>query len=114
MERKPDDKLRGGEAMSLISRVNWQTIVGGIVAFITIVGGVWAANDYVAKQKDLDYLSMRLEQKIQADEVRQLQQEMWRIEDRYGTDVRKMPESIRCRYRDIKARLAVLYRRGGN
>ena len=77
-------------------------LIGIIISFCTLIGIVLATDKYVAKAKDLAITNLRLEQKITQDYNRDLQERIWKIEDRYGTDCAKMPESVRKIYRDMK------------
>jgi hypothetical protein len=64
-----------------------KTALAIVIGFISIIGSVAAYDARVAKQCDLEMLSSRLEQKIIADRIYQLQQRVWMLEDRFGGPV---------------------------
>jgi hypothetical protein len=61
-----------------------KTALAIVIGFISIIGSVAAYDARVAKQCDLELLANRLEQKIVADRIYQLQQRVWMLEDRFG------------------------------
>ena len=56
--------------------------LGIIVAFAAVVGIVLGALNYFAKASELQMVEMRLDQKIVADQVSQVQARIWTLEDR--------------------------------
>jgi hypothetical protein len=86
-----------------------KTILYIIGAFIAITGSVWGTTTYFAKASELEQLSMRLEQKIQADQIFYLQQRLWELYKYYGTeDCKSMPEPSKGECRVLKAKLKQL------
>ncbi|RLC88888.1 MAG: hypothetical protein DRJ03_01215 [Chloroflexi bacterium] len=79
--------------------------LGIIVAVITLtVFGVQYDNR-IAKAEDVNKaiqgLSTRLEQKIQEDKLDNIQERIWRLEDRYGHDCSNMPQAVLDTYRSL-------------
>ena len=84
-------------------------VIGAISAS---VGALYGAGSFVetryAHSTDVVLVSMRLEQKILTDRASQLQQRLWKIEDRYGIDLHDAPETVKEEVRQIKEELADL------
>ena len=81
------------------------------------VGIILSFNAYFAKASELAAMDQKLEYKIARDDMRDYQDQMWRIEDRYGKDPARMPPEIRNQYRRLHmlledARKRVDYFRG--
>jgi len=75
----------------------------------TLLGTVFTVDSRYAKAEDIstikDYIQQvdrRLEIKILKDRANAIQERMWKVEDRYGMDIAKMPETIRDQYRKLK------------
>jgi len=85
-----------------LTKVN--TTVGVIVGVFTILTILFGLNSYVAKAKDLQFVAMRLEQKIQDDKVDRIIQRMRDIESYYGgsNDVTTMTPADRERYQEYQ------------
>jgi hypothetical protein len=84
-------------------------LIGLIVGACTMVGTAFTIDNRYAKTSDMaevnEYVQQvdkRLEIKILKDRANALQERMWKIEDRYGDDVSKMPKDKRDQYRKIK------------
>ena len=76
---------------------------------ITPTGGIAAGVDWVAKDADLQLVEYRLDQKIQNDQIYDIQQQIWQLEDRYtNTDPVTWPVYDRDRYRNLQLRLDTL------
>lgn len=60
------------------------------------VGDILEINEYV------EQVDKRLELKILKDRADAIQERMWKIEDRYGMEIAKMPEEVREQYRELK------------
>jgi hypothetical protein len=83
-----------------------KTALAIVIGFISIIGSVAAYDARVAKQCDLEMLSSRLEQKIIADRIYQLQQRVWMLEDRFGgPGVPIAPPTVRKEYRHLLAEI---------
>jgi hypothetical protein len=52
------------------------------VAMTVLMGSTVTAVEYFAKDADLVLVAQRLEQKIQSDQMWQVQQRLWQLEDR--------------------------------
>lgn len=80
--------------------------VGGAATIIGALygGGTFVDNRY-AHQGDVQLISMRLEQKVLTDRASQIQQRIWKIEDRYGSDLKEAPETVKEEYRQLKMEL---------
>lgn len=76
--------------------------IGVVVAIVT---SLWSGYMYIestyAKSDDVVLIEMRLEQKIQSDFIDQLQQRLWKIEDRYGVDLKNAPDVVKEEYRQL-------------
>ena len=84
-------------------------LISLIVGACTMVGTAFTIDSRYAKTSDMadvnEYVQQvdkRLEVKILKDRANALQERMWKIEDRYGDDVSKMPEDKRDQYRKVK------------
>lgn len=85
-------------------------VLGIIIAFITIattinrLDGRWAkAKEVEIIYEELQHTQTRLEQKIQEDRSYNIQERIWKLEDRYGFDIEQMPPEIRDQYRRLKS-----------
>ena len=83
--------------------------MGIIVAIITILTVTVKLDGRWAKAKDMEELNIelkhtqtRLEQKIQEDRSYNIQERLWKLEDRYGYKEEEMPSEIRDQYRRLK------------
>lgn len=64
-----------------------------IVAILVIIGMVFGGIAYFAKAADLQQVEYRLDQKIQADQIYYLKQQLWMLYKKHGTkDCLQMPE----------------------
>ena len=97
--------------------VNWQ-VAGGIITVVggLVYGGFWtfekqqAYHAQFAQEEDVRLIGMRLDEKISGDRAKSYQQEMWRLEDRYGKSALEGPSGTRSavpadkkqRYRELK------------
>ena len=85
------------------------TWVAVSIGVSTLRGTACTVDSRYAKAEDIstikDYIQQvdrRLEIKILKDRANAIQERMWKIEDRYGMDIAKMPETIRDQYRKLK------------
>lgn len=77
-------------------------VVITIVTLISIVFGVYFYNEKrYALAAELNLVAERLDQKISEDRSNNLQQRIWKIEDKYGNE-KKMPKEIKDEYRQLK------------
>lgn len=79
-----------------------------IIAITSICTGIWAVDDRYAKDTEVVLLAARLEQKIVADRIAQLQDRIWALEDRYGgKGVPSADAAIRAEYRHLLKQIEV-------
>lgn len=88
------------------------TIVSIFVGITVLAGAAWKVDSryyqgdiVVAMQKDLYQSQLQSDYNWKTYERREVRNQIWDIEDRYGTDIDDMPEGIKDKYRDLKARL---------
>jgi hypothetical protein len=62
---------------------NLQKIIGIIIGLSAVVSLAFGADAYFAKSDQLAAVEKRLEQKIVQDRASALQEQLWKIEDRY-------------------------------
>lgn len=79
--------------------------IGIVIAGFTLVIMGYNYDARLAKAEDVNKsiqkLSIRLEQKIQEDRLANIQERIWALEDRYGTDQSKMPVDACDTYRRL-------------
>jgi hypothetical protein len=80
-------------------------IGAGGTALATLWGGASFVDTRYAHAPNVVLIEMRLEQKILTDRAAQLQQRVWKIEERYGTDLFEAPGTVREEYRQLKLEL---------
>jgi len=69
----------------------------------------WAKPEYVKTveskvevvKTEVEFVELRLEQKILRDDLRQQQQRIWDLEDRYGS-INNMPQEVKNEYRNLR------------
>lgn len=66
--------------------------VSGVLAIFALFGLLWKANEYVAHADDLRLVAMRLEQKIDGDRAKILQQQNWELRKEYKG--KSMPTAV--------------------
>lgn len=81
-------------------------VTAGGTALATLFGGASFVDTRYAHQDNVVLIEMRLEQKILTDRANQLQQRIWKIEDRYGIDLFEAPGPIKEEYRQLKDEMA--------
>ena len=82
--------------MTLIS-----IILGIVVSLFTISGGIYAVETHYAKKAEVKLLAERLDQKILQDRLYNIQERIWKLQDRYET-IEKMPTSVKEEYRKLE------------
>ena len=85
-------------------------LMGGAVVTVLYGGGSWIEDRY-AKDEKLTLVEMRLDQKIEGDQLSRLQERMWKLEDRYGPRAQKGPDTAREEYRRLQDEKDFLERR---
>ena len=85
------------------------TLIAVVVGFCTMMGTAFTIDSRYAKVGEMsevnEYVQQvdkRLELKILRDRADAIQERMWKIEDRYGMDIAKMPDDRRDQYRKLK------------
>ena len=85
------------------------TLIAVAVGFCTMMGTAFTIDSRYAKVGEMsevnEYVQQvdkRLELKILKDRADAIQERMWKIEDRYGMELAKMPEDKRDQYRKLK------------
>ena len=76
--------------------------IGVIVTIATGIGIYHGFISNVASADDVKRIEVKIDKYIISQEVRQLQQRIWDIEDRYGSDPEKMPFEWKNEYRCIQ------------
>lgn len=75
-------------------------IIGGILSIAALFALLWQADKYVAHAEDLRLVEVRLEQKIQADRAKAVQQRNWELEKEYKG--KPMPPAVESEIRENK------------
>ena len=85
------------------------TLIAVVVGFSTMMGTAFTIDSRYAKVGDIleineyvEQVDKRLELKILKDRADAIQERMWKIEDRYGMNIAKMPDDRRDQYRKLK------------
>ena len=85
--------------------------VGVVVAG---VGMLWSGYIYVestyAKNDQVVFVEMRLDQKIQGDRISQIQERQWKMKDRYGDELKTAPEMVKEEFRVLEKQMEELTR----
>ena len=82
---------------------NLQKIIGLVLGLASLVGLCFATDARFAKSEKLAMVEKRLEQKIVQDQTSYLQEQLWRIEDRYRD--KQKTEDVIDRERRLKKEL---------
>ena len=79
------------------------SVISGVLISLSILTGtLFKLDSRWAKAGDVEQLAIRLEQKIQSDRADNIQERLWKLEDKFGYDVSKMPPTIRDQYRILQ------------
>jgi len=94
------------------------TLIGGLYS-----GGSWVESRYahqdavsdafVDLHADVDLVNLRIDQGMLFNRQMQVQERMWKIEDRYGKNPDDWPEIVKEEYRHLQAELAEIKRKMG-
>jgi hypothetical protein len=76
-------------------------IIAAVVLIVSVTGGAFFLEDRYAKAEELKNNKARLTVHIAQDRIQFLQQQIWALEDRAGTDERLMTPDQRARYREM-------------
>jgi hypothetical protein len=84
-----------------------------ILIVFLLIGSVIGANRYLATASELNTTNLRVENHIVGDQISQLQNRIWKIEDRYGikpdgTCARPVPVSVMEELRQLREDLRLL------
>lgn len=72
--------------------------IGGILAIAGLFALLWKADKYVAHAEELRFVEYRLDQKIQGDRARIIQQRNWELEKEYKK--KAMPPAVENEIRE--------------
>ena len=79
--------------------------LGIIISLVTIIGFIFAIDARFAKAEKVVMLELRLDQKIVQDRIQYVQDQIWRIEDRYRGKNRTKPMTVIDRERRLHKQL---------
>ena len=94
-------------------------VISTLLILFGLIGGTLGATSYFAKASDLNLVASRLEQKITSDNMMQIQERIWKLEDRYRDKEtmrvceNKMPTETFEQYRRMKKQLEALEKKLG-
>ncbi len=75
-----------------------------IISIIIILSAFFASYCYIdnwkANSTEVKEIRQRLDYKITADQLKTIQERLWKLEDRYGKKT-VMPESVKEEYREL-------------
>jgi hypothetical protein len=75
-------------------------IIGGILAIASLFLLLWKADNYVAHADDLRLIAQRLDQKVEGDRMKILQERTWELEKEYKKQ--RIPLAVEKEIRDNK------------
>lgn len=105
-------KQKEGQSSSLVKKIS--TVIAIIIGLCTLTGIGYKYDQRLAKAEDVNKsiqkLSIRLDQKIQDDRLNNIQERIWKLEDRYGTDPSKMPAETKEAYRHLLKEKEIILR----
>lgn len=80
-----------------------------VLAMVSFGGFIWGSQSYLEKRyalaEDVEKLSNRLDQKILEDRRDNIQQRIWKLEDKYSNEI---PDDIKDQYRQFQKELEEL------
>jgi len=87
----------------------WKAATGSVGAIILIFSSAWAVDAYLdseyAKRYWVELVEMRLEQKIVSDREQNLQDRLWRYQEKCGFRAKKCGPEAEREYQRIEAQL---------
>lgn len=87
-------------------------LIQTVIAICTLIAIVFSGMAYFAKADDLRMVELRLDQKITNDQIMQLQNRLWQLEDRHDTKkCEEWPQSIKEEHRKLKVEIDNLKQR---
>ena len=76
------------------------------IAICTLIAITLGGMAYFAKADDLKLVELRLDQKIVNDQIMQLQNRLWQLEDRHdGAKCDQWPQSVKEEHRKLRAEI---------
>ena len=96
---------------------NLQKIIGIILGLSAIISLAFGADAYFAKSTKLTMVEKRLDQKIAQDQTNYLQEQLWKIEDRYRDkpkteDVIDRERRLKKELDDARKQLEIINQKG--
>lgn len=85
--------------------MNLKNVLAGVIAVMTIAGAVYGATELFARKTEVQLIAARLDQKIMGDQAAQIQNRIWRIEDRFGKDCQRCDDDTKKEWRRLKDQL---------
>ena len=86
-------------------------IIGLIISLTVLVGAGAKLDRRWAKADRLAMVEQRLDQKIIQDRINAIQERLWRLEDKFGSIIASLPETIRDQYRRLLKEMKDLEKR---
>lgn len=80
---------------------NWKIIAIAVTSLTTIVGASIGLDNRWAKAEEVKHLELRLDQKIIMDKIGNMQERIWKFDDRF-LSIDKMPPSVKEEYRQLQ------------
>lgn len=89
-------------------------VLESVIVLSAVLGIFWGGYRFIdntyAKAEEVKQLEQRLDHKILADQLYEVQKRLWTLDDRYQN--KKMPESVREEYRALLKKVEELKERG--
>lgn len=82
-------------------KLDLTSLIAGLTLLSMIGGGYYGLDATYAREEKVAAIDQRLQQKITNDARRDLQGELWRLQDRYGRQCERGDQAIRDRCRAI-------------
>jgi len=86
-------------------------IIGLIISLTVLVGAGAKLDRRWAKADRLTMVEQRLDQKIIQDRINAIQERLWSLEDKFGSIIASLPETIRDQYRRLLKEMKDLEKR---
>ncbi len=84
--------------------------LAALSTLFVVAGGLVAFEDRYAKERELQLVAARLDQKILSDRIHQVEGRLWKLEDKYGSGCAKAPSVVKAECQQLKQRLEGLKR----
>lgn len=86
--------------------MNFATATAAVTFLATTIGTLYGGATWIdgkyAHQSDLELVEMRVDQKIQGDQLNRIQERKWKLQEVYGEHVEKAPATVREEYLKLK------------